>query len=113
MVISDFYYIDSANNLKNELDKKTNVFWYGTKLNPSIVTSSLELYQKELDEQYIGGLSNLINKSLPDNWPENLKFSKPFKTDLLNVIGCIPQKVGVSKHETKYKANDIISVEEY
>jgi len=25
LVISDFYYIDSANNLKNELDKKTNI----------------------------------------------------------------------------------------
>ena len=96
-----------------KLKKKTNVFLYSTSLNPTKATNCITANVKELKETLIGGLCHLVNNDLPEGWPKQLSFQDPYESTLLNIIGCIPQKVGVSKHESKYNAHDIISVEDY
>jgi len=93
--------------------RKTNVFLYSTFINPTKATRRMTEYTDMLNNELIGGLCHLINHDLPEDWPKQLSFQDPFKSTLLNIIGCVPQKVGVSSHEKKYKSHDIISVEDY
>ena len=93
--------------------KKTNVILYSTSFNPNKATNRITANVKELKYTLVGGLCHLINHDLPENWPEQLRFEEPFESKLLNIIGCIPQKVGNKTHESKYASHDIINVEDY
>jgi hypothetical protein len=96
-----------------KLGKRTNVILYSTLINPEKATHNMTYYVTELIHELVGGLCHLINYDLPENWPEQLSFQYPFKSNLLNIIGCIPQKVGNKTHESKYASHDIINVEDY